>query len=81
MSKRVDAAGHGKNSWHDGRLSRTRAAASNATDRQYGVREPDVVEGFLHERALDGLFDDRDGDCPCGSGESYWECHGNRAGS
>jgi hypothetical protein len=79
MSSRSDAAGSRPSPWRNGRLFRGRATASDATDRQSGVHTPDVVEEFLRERALDGLFEDRDGECPCGSGKSYWECHGKRA--
>jgi uncharacterized protein YchJ len=43
------------------------------------VHKPDAIEVFLSERALDDLFEDQDGECPCGSGKSYWECHGKRA--
>jgi hypothetical protein len=76
VSKRSHAAGDAENPWGNGRLPRTRAAAADTTDQHYGVNKPDVIEDFLRERALDGLFDDRDGECPCGSGKSYWGCHG-----
>jgi SEC-C motif len=77
MSKHADTAGRGKTSWRSGRLARTRAAQSDATDAEYGVTKPDVIGDFLGERALDGTFGDRDEECPCGSGESYWRCHGS----
>ena len=78
MSEHSGEADGAKGSWHSGRLSRTRAKATDAIEHRYGVRKPDVIEDYLHERAFDGLFDDQDGDCPCGSGESYWSCHGKR---
>jgi uncharacterized protein YecA (UPF0149 family) len=78
VSKHSDDAGHAKESWHNGRPSGARANAADAIERQYGVDKPDVIEDFLHERVLDGLSDDRDGECPCGSGKSYWACHGKR---
>lgn len=77
MSKHADAAGRRKGSWRSGRLDRTRAAEADATDQQYGVPKPDVIGDFLHERALDGVCGDREEECPCGSGESYWHCHGS----
>jgi hypothetical protein len=79
MPKHSDAPSHAENHWHSGRPSGS--AASDATDAMYGVAKPDVIGDFLRERALDGLIDDRDGDCPCGSGESYGECHGKPAES
>jgi SEC-C motif len=77
MSKQADDAGRRKGSWRSGRLGRATAAESDATDAQYGVSKPDVIGDFLRERALDGVFAERDEDCPCGSGESYWHCHGS----
>lgn len=76
MSREADAAGRAK-AWRSGRLSRARGAASDATDAQYGVTKPDVIGDFLHGRALDGLLADPDEECPCGSGEAYWHCHGS----
>ena len=69
-----NAPGHAENHWHTGRPSGP--VASDATDALYGVTKPDVIEDFLRERGLDGLADDRNGECPCGSGESYADCHG-----
>jgi signal peptidase II len=46
----------GKGSWHNGRWSRARASASNASDQSYGVDKPDVIEDFLRERVLDGAL-------------------------
>jgi len=62
MPKRPGRARHAKKSWRSGRLSRARAAESDATDALYGVAKPDVVGEFLRERALEGLFDDREGE-------------------
>lgn len=75
MSRTTDAAGQAERPWRSGRLSRARAAASDTTDRQYGVDKPGVID-FLRDRSLDGLFDDRGTECPCGSGESYWGVSG-----
>jgi hypothetical protein len=75
MSKDADAAGRVKGSWRSGRLSRARGAASDATDAQYGVTKPDVIGDFLRERVLVGA--DPDEECPCGSGQAYWHCHGS----
>jgi uncharacterized protein YecA (UPF0149 family) len=75
MSKPRDAAGHARKPWRSGRASAP--AASDVTDTQYGVPKPDVIEDFLRERALDNLFADRDEECPCGSGKSYYACHGS----
>jgi hypothetical protein len=58
MSSDAEAAGHAANLWRNGRPSR--AAVSDATDELYGVTKPEVIEDFLRERALDGLFDERD---------------------
>jgi hypothetical protein len=77
MSKHADAADGAERSWRSGRLTRARGAASDATDAQYGVPKPDAIGDFLRERVLDGVFDNQDEECPCGSGEAYWHCHGS----
>jgi integrase len=78
MSEHPGEADGAKGSWHSGRPSRAREKATEAIERRYGVEKPDVIGDFLRERVLDGVFDDQDGDCPCGSGKSYWACHGER---
>ena len=77
MPKRPDAASRAEKHWRSGRPSRRKAATSDATDALYGVTRPDVIGDFQNERSLGGLFADRDEECPCGSGESYYVCHGS----
>lgn len=76
VSKRSDDAGDARDSWRDGRWSRTRADTSEAIEQRYGIDKPDVIEDFLRERALTGAGDNREGECACGSGKGYWTCHG-----
>jgi hypothetical protein len=65
--------------WHSGRTARKPATTSDVVERLYGVAKPDAVEEFLRDRSLDALFgNDEGGECPCGSGESYAGCHGQR---
>lgn len=70
MPKHPDSARHAKKLWRSGRPSGARAAESDATDALYGLTKPDVIGDFLRERALDGLFDDRDAEGPGESAEA-----------